>query len=109
MTAEQKTAGSSKDFFRKLRKAAQDEDFAAIDEVMGEAAGGAYGEVARQAGELQKIKDAICSNLSSIIRICDSIIGDPKADPKEVAWAKDKKKTAQEDQAKQGCPKQPVA
>jgi hypothetical protein len=109
MSNEQKAMNSSKEFFRKLRIAAENEDFAAVNDLLDEAGSGAYGVAWQAAGNAKDLKESICKNLASIIRICDSIIGDPKAGPKEVAWAKDKKKTSQEQQQKQKCSPPPVA
>ncbi|MOA01177.1 hypothetical protein [Pseudomonas sp. Irchel s3b6] len=103
MSKEQKGTNLSKEFFRKMRIAAENEDFAAVNDLLDEAGSGAYGVAWQAAGNANDLKESICKNLSAIIRICDSIIGDPKADPKEVAWARGKKKTAQEQQQKQKC------
>jgi hypothetical protein len=109
MSTEQTATNPSKEFFGKMRIAAENEDFDAVNELLDEAGSGAYGVAWQAAPTLNDLKQSICKNLAAIIRICDSIINDPKADSKEVAWAKNKKKTSQDQQEKQKCEKQPVA
>ena len=51
-----------------------------------------------------RIRMAMCTNYAGIIRVCDSIIGDPSSTPEQVAWAQNKKAEAQRGAAEQGCP-----
>ena len=108
---------STKDFFEALRRAAENEDLGGIDLVLSQGGDGAYGDVVggfvtvwqAQQPTADDLKKAICDNLGRIFRICDGIIADPKSNPKEVAWAKAKKKTASADQTKHKCDKQPIS
>jgi hypothetical protein len=100
---------SREDFFSKLRDVVESQDLKAFDDLMTEAGEGGYGVIFTKREELQRLKALICSNLAAIIKICDSIINDPKSSAAEIEWAKGKKKKAQEDQKAQGCNPQPVA
>lgn len=108
---------STAGFFQALRMAADKEDLVAFDDVLDQAAAGAYGATAgalvatRQVKQPtpDEIKKAICDNLDRIIKICDDIISDPTSTPEEIKWAKGKKNKAKKDRKKHGCPPPPVA
>lgn len=85
-----------------IRDAAATGDLQKLDEVMTgfiEFRPGFWGDFF----ELLKLKAAQCVNYNGIIRVADSIIGDPSSSPEDVAWAEGKKKDAQAGAARNGC------